>query len=355
MPHAERSWRIETPAKTVLVVLTVLTKRATMVAVSAAALSLFTSFSADAAPSAKDRQEAQVLVGEAKKLLGAGNIEKALKKYKKANQLAPQVPVTIEIAKIQTDLGDFVQALSTLEEAVAAPAMGYHEKRAQAEAAKLRDALQLRAPKLVLEVFKPEASKVTLTIDEEESEPGEHVVNPGKHDLVAKAKGFETWRKHVQLDEGQKETVEVSMKRAGDEEGDSDGGSFAVPKWAAWTSWGFTAAAVGVGAAFGIVAIQTTNQVLANYACLDGTCPDIAGKSYIKQEGSDDLEIAKFNGNVSTASFALGGAGLVTASVLTVLAYKTRSPADGESADESAMIEARPLLGPGFVGVAGTF
>ncbi len=346
MPHAERSWRIETPAKTVLVVLTVLTKRATMVAVSAAALSLFTSFSADAAPSAKDRQEAQVLVGEAKKLLGAGNIEKALKKYKKANQLAPQVPVTIEIAKIQTDLGDFVQALSTLEEAVAAPAMGYHEKRAQAEAAKLRDALQLRAPKLVLEVFKPEASKVTLTIDEEESEPGEHVVNPGKHDLVAKAKGFETWRKHVQLDEGQKETVEVSMKRAGDEEGDSDGGSFAVPKWAAWTSWGFTAAAVGVGAAFGIVAIQTTNQVLADYACQEGTCPASA---------ADDLDIAKFNGNVSTASFALGGAGLVTASVLTVLAYKKRSPSDGESADESAMIEARPLLGPGFVGVAGTF
>lgn len=346
MPHAERSWRIETPAKTVLVVLTVLTKRATMVAVSAAALSLFTSFSADAAPSAKDRQEAQVLVGEAKKLLGAGNIEKALKKYKKANQLAPQVPVTIEIAKIQTDLGDFVQALSTLEEAVAAPAMGYHEKRAQAEAAKLRDALQLRAPKLVLEVFKPEASKVTLTIDEEESEPGEHVVNPGKHDLVAKAKGFETWRKHVQLDEGQKETVEVSMKRAGDEEGDSDGGSFAVPKWAAWTSWGFTAAAVGVGAAFGIVAIQTTNQVLADYACLDGTCPASAAA---------DLDIAKFNGNVSTASFALGGAGLVTASVLTVLAYKKRSPSDGELADESAMIEARPLLGPGFVGVAGTF
>jgi len=321
-------------------------------AVSMAALSVLSSTAEAAAPSPKDKQQAQSLVVEAKKLLAEGNIEKALGKYKKADQLAPQPLFKIEIAKIQTDLGQFVDALALLEEVQAAPAVGYHEKRAQLDAKKLRDALDPRVPKLTVDAEKPDAGKITLTIDEEDSEFGVHRVNPGKHDLVAKAKGFAPWKKSVSFDEGESKTVSIKMKSgdADEEESASNSSSSGVPAWAVWTSWGVSAAALGVGAGFGVMAIQTTNQVLADYGCADGRCPASA---------AGDLDIAKFNGNVSTASFAVGGAGLVTATVLTVLAKRGGAGADesqdGTKGEEQAAFHAEPLVGPGFLGVGGTF
>jgi hypothetical protein len=302
---------------------------------------------AAAAPSGKDRQQAQALASEAKKLVNQGELKKALGKLKKADQLVPQLGTKLEIARLEHDLGDYVAGLATLRAITGAKASGFQDKRAQGEAQKKLDELAVKTPKVTVEIFKPEASKVTLTIDEEDVEAGEHELNPGRHELVAKAKGYEELRKTLRLDEGQRKTVEVSLRPLGEadaSEGDSSSGG--VPKWAAWTTWGLTAAAVGVGAGFGIMAIQTTNQVLADYGCENGKCPTTA---------AGDLDIAKFNGNVSTAAFAVGGAGLVTASILTALAYKKSDAKKDEPTEGETTVEARPLLGPGFVGVAGTF
>ena len=332
--------------KIVVIIHFVTIHRVMLVAVSATTLSLWTSLSVAAAPSLKDRQQAQRLVVEAKQLLAGGKIDQALKNYKKAEQLVPQVTTKTELAKIQTDLGDFVEALGLLEAAVATPAPGYNEKRAQTEAQKLLSALEARTPKLTIEVFKPEVSKVTLTIDKEDLEPGEHRLNPGKHVVAATAKGFAPWSKGVELVESENQTIEISMKRSGDEDEAQNGPSMGVPKWAVWLSWGVTAAALGAGTGFGVVAIQTTNQVLADYGCQDGKCPARA---------ESDLDIAKFNGNVSTASFAIAGAGLVTASVLTVLAYQKRTPTDEAVGEEQSAFHFHPLLGPGFIGANGSF
>lgn len=303
---------------------------------------------ADAAPSWQERREASALVAEAKKLVTKGDLKAAIGKLKKADKLDPQLSTALELAKLQRDLGNYVESLVTLRAIEKATPKGYQEKRIHTEAGKLLVELERKTPSVTIELFKPRASKVTLLLDDEDVEAGEHELNPGKHELVATAKGYDEFRKTIRLDERDHKTVEVSMRKTVSEESDEAGASTGgVPKWAAWTSWGVTAAAVGVGAGFGIMAIQTTNQVLVDYGCENGKCPTSA---------AGDLDIAKFNGNVSTAAFAIGGVGLVTASVLTAMAYKKpEAPKQVDDGEGEATIEARPLIGPGFVGVVGTF
>jgi hypothetical protein len=321
------------------------TRRRALAAVVVSALSWFEA-SAAAAPSAKEKQQAQALVTEAKKLVQSGALNKALDKLQAAERIAPQSATKVEIAKVQTSLGDLVAALATLQGA-ARSTTGDQDKRAEIEAKKLLEALDTRTPKLTIEVEKPDADRVQITLDEQATEPGEHRVNPGKHEVVATAKGYARWAKSVRLGEGESGFVSVAMKPSDDAEPHASRGS--VPRWAAWTTWGLSAAAIGVGAGFGVMAMNTTDQVRANYGCQGNACPARA---------SEDLDVAKFNGNVSTASFAVGGAGLVTATILTVLAYKKGSETTDDSEPRrgvSRALSARPLLSPGLLGVGGTF
>lgn len=315
-----------------------------------------------AAPSAKQRQEAQQLTAEAKKLAQQGELKKAVKKYKSADQLVPTVANKVELAKLLEELGDFVQSTAVLHEAVDTKPATLQDKRALSEAKKRLAEMERRTPKLDVQIFKPEASNVTLTIDDDEADAGSHPVNPGRHEIVAKANGYGDWHKTVRVDEGDSKTIEITMKASGEagEAGEADkvtGGSARVPKWTAWTAWGATAVALGVGAGFGIMAIQTTNQVLSDYDCQAGPCPSKAMLSKLSPDqqqqlianANADLNTAKLNGNVSTAMFVVAGACAVAAIPLTVFAFRK------SKGDEADKVEARPALGPGFVGLTGAF
>ncbi len=314
--------------------------------------------SATAAPTQRDIQEAQQLVVEARKLQSQGDLKQALKKYKRADQLVPQVSFKLAIGKILADLGDFVRASAALHEAMDQKPGAPAEQGAQAEAKKLLDEIDKKTPVLDVEIFKPEAAKVTLSIDDDEVEAGEHRVNPGKHEVSAKAEGYKDWHKTVRVDEGAKKSVEITMKLAGAAEGAAERdernkstGPLTVPKWAAWSTWGLTAASLGIAAGFGIVAIQTTNSVLNDYNCQNGKCP---GPGHEKEgaQAQADLDVAKVNGNVSTAFFVIAGVSAVGASMLTYFAYRKSDKVDDEKSDALVV---RPLFGPGVAGVTGTF
>ncbi len=337
-----------------------------------------------AAPTARDREEAGQMVAEAKKAVREGDFKKALKKYKRADELVPQVQFKLAAGKLLADLGHLVEAGAALRAAAEQKAAGAAEVQAQTEAQKALAEIERRTPKLHVEVFKPEASKVTVRIDDKDIEPGtSRPLNPGKHEVVATAAGYQDWQKTVRLDEAEKKSVEISMRAAGEagaaepaatpagpdadkDDRDADkpaapsvkaarakGG--AVPKWAAWSAWGLTAASLGVGVAFGVYAIQTTNQVLTDYNCLNGTCP---GPPFNKdpqqiQNAKDDLSVAKMNGNISTAFFVVAGVSAVGASVLTYFAYQ--KPKSDDKPEEKEGAHVMPLVGPGFAGVDGTF
>ncbi len=332
-------------------------KRVTMWSAPLAVAILLAGTAAAAAPSQRDIQEAQQLVVEAKHLASTGDLKQALKKYRHADELVPQVSFKLAMAKIFSDLGDFVRAGAVLREAAEQKPATPAEQAAQAEAKKLAAEIDRKTPRLDVQVFKPEASKVAVAVDEDEVEPGQHPVNPGKHEVSAKSDGYQDWHKTVRIDEGDKKSVEITMKRVGEAAGESEepdkGPSrpATVPKWAAWTTWGITAVSIGLAAGFGIMAIQTTNQVLADYNCQNGKCP---GPGFEKQ-GADaqaDLGVAKMNGNISTAFFVVAGAGAVTASVLTYFAYRKVDKVDDDKKDA---VVVHPVLSPGLVGISGSF
>jgi hypothetical protein len=333
-----------------------------------------------AAPSARDREEAGQLAAEAKKAVREGDFKKALKKYKRADELVPQVAFKLAAGRILADLGHLVEGAAALRAATEQKPAGAAEVQAQGEAKTALAELERRIPKLHVEVFKPEASKVSVRIDDQPIEAGtSKPLNPGKHEVVATAAGYQDWQKTVRLDESEKKSVEISMRAAGEagaaaeaggaepeaDKGDADDAkedgkegapaakkSGGVPKWAAWSAWGVTAASLGVGVAFGVFAIQTTNQVLTDYNCLNGVCPGPGFKGQA-QNAQDDLDVAKMNGNISTAFFVVAGVSAVGASVLTYFAY--RKPKTGATAEGKDSVHVMPLVGPGFTGISGTF
>ncbi len=302
---------------------------------------------AHAAPGAKEKREAQQLAQEAKKLAAKGELKDAARKYKRADQLAPSVTYKLEVGKLLADLGDYVQATTVLREAANATATGAADKRASATAVKLGGEVEAKTPKLELEMMEPEASKVTLLVDEEEVDPtsGAYAVNPGKHVIVARAAGYRDWSKEVRLDEGATKTIEIKMTRSAG--GDDASGGGGAPRWSAYTAWGLGVVGLGVGAGFGVAAIQSTNDVLNVYGCKENICPP---------EAAADLDIARMNGNLSTVGFIVGGSGAVGGTLLFLLSDdEGKPPANGADSASARGLELRPLLGAGYVGVTGSF
>lgn len=313
------------------------------------------SASAAAAPTFKDRMEAQKLAQEAKQLSRQGKHKQAAKNYKKADKLMPAPSYKLEMAKELLELEDLVQANEVLLECMdQGPIRQWAEKAAQKKCIELASKVDDRLPRIAVVVIEPSSEEVIIMIDGEDYDPsdGEIGFNPGKHEITAEAEGFANFKKKVTLKEGDRETVEITLKGRKkepekEEEADDEGGGLSpIP---AYIGWGLGAVGLGVGIGFGIAAITSTNDVLTLYGCENGVCPP---------EAEADLDVAKLNGNLSTAGFIVGGVGIAGGTILYLLADTDGDDESEESEDEDEgmlKIEARPMIGPGYVGVSGTF
>jgi len=309
-----------------------------------------------AKPSYRDVRTARKLAREGRALIKRGKFQRAAKKFKKADDLVPAPSYKLELAKMLIELGDLLRAGEVLEAAVDTSPRQWAEKKAKKRSAKLLDEVHERTPSLEVQIFEPEASKVTVTIDDEDYDvaDGELELNPGEYDVAAEAKGYEPLHRKVELKEGDRKSVEVSLKRIGgdDEESQDEAGGGGLSPIPAYVAWGVGGVALGLGVGFGIAAIKSTNEVLQYYKCEDNVCPP---------DAEEDLAIAKLNGNVSTAGFIIGGVGVAAGTVLFLLADKGSADEAGDEQDEPdeegslLRLEARPLLGPGFVGLTGRF
>jgi len=327
-----------------------------IVSIHSCLVALLVSSFATAAPTFKDRKEAQKLAREAKDLSKRGKHKKAAKKFKKADRLVPAPSYKLGLANMLIELGDLVQASEVAAECAGTQARQWVEKKAAANCGKLVGEIDERTPSLEVTVFEPSANDVTVTVDGEEFDPAEGALafNPGSYQLLATADGYQDFTEQVKLGEGDVTEVEISMIKAsggdGDEADDDAGGGLSpIP---AYVSWGVGAVGLGVGIGFGVAAIQTTNEVLRLYGCEAGECPP---------EAENDLNTAKANGNVSTAGFVVGFTGVIAGTVLFLLSDDddgADQPNDDDGDDDEGgllRIEAKPLIGPGFVGVSGSF
>jgi len=306
-----------------------------------------------AAPSFAERREAQKLAREGKALVQKKKWKKAAKKFKKADNLNPAPSYKLSMAKMLIELDDLVQAGDVLSEAAASTPRQWQEKKAVKDAQKLLEEVEELIPTIEVTIVEPTDDEVTVQIDGEDFEVSDGAVsyNPGRYEVTATAPGYKAFNKSVTLQEGDQKEVTVSLLSAGPaedaEEGSTGDGFGRMP---AYIGWGVGVVGLGVGIGFGVAAITTTNEVLILYECQSGQCP---------REAEADLDRAKLNGNLSTAGFVIGLAGLGAGTVLFFLADEDDADTVDEgddSADEGMLrIDAKPLVGPGYLGVTGSF
>jgi hypothetical protein len=325
-------------------------------------LVVFFSFGAWARPSFQDRSKAVRLSNKAAFLAKIGKHEEAAEALREADSLDPKPSFKRRLAISLIELDQFLEAQDLLDAAAQEKPRTWHEKAAVKKAKKLAEELKERTPTLTIVMVKPKPSQATadVTLDGESFDPdvGPYPVNPGSHEVVASAEGYEEEAFEVELQEGAEETLKISLRKVPapvveveEEEGDGMG------KWPAIVAWSVGAVGLGLGVGFGIVAIDQTNTLYDQYDCDNDRCP---------QEAEDDLATSKMNGNISTVGFAVAGVGLVAGTVLWLVADSddggdAEEPVDGEDdeaefdEDDARGVTVTPLVGAGYLGLSGTF
>jgi len=297
---------------------------------------VFAASSAVATPSAKDKADAKQLVVQAQKELKAGKASKAAELFGKANDLDPSPQVQLDQARALVDAKHLVKAARILDE-VAAQSKGADKKKVRESAMQLRTEIEIRIPHVTITVAGGAGAKVTIdgeTVDAS----GPVAVDPGEHEVVAKV-GTDVAKQDFTIEEGKTQAITLTIGAAAPppEKKEGGGGLAVVP---AVIAFGIGAAATGVGIAFGVLAFDEANKVKA-------VCPVSPCAADPDTLTSYDLSIA--NGNVSTAMFVVGGAGIATGIVILSVSAALAGKKD------PAKAAVKPYFGPTQVGVYGKF
>ena len=313
-----------------------------------------------------DPAAAQGLFDAAKQLVAAGRLAEACPKFLASLRLDSKPGTAVNLADCYEKTGRFASSWARYLEAAS---LAQHAGQAEREQYAKDHAAALE-PKLArLTVTAAPGSTMGLRTAEPGSAPypgldvlrdGEIVdaailgtpvpVDPGQHVIEARAPGKKPWKKIVDVPPtAGRITVEIPALEDASQGGPAapppsrDVAPVAVPRAREPRSSrkpvGFAALAIGgagvvAGAISGGLAIGKHESLAA--ACTKGVCVD------------QDSTISSFHtlGTVSDVGLFVGGAIAVTGLVLVVTAPKT-SPA------KQAWVA--PIVGPGFVGAAGSF
>ena len=194
-----------------------------------------------------------------------------------------------------------------------------------------------RVPKLVITLD----GEAVITLDGEplpaEALGIERLVDPGQHVVTATRDGEELTQREVTVDEGQTMKVLLSVPSVG-EYGDATATQGSGSTGAAQRITGY--ALLGLGGAGTLVFAISGGLYLKERGTVDDECDE---DGLCSQEGLDAVDGARTMGALNTASLIVAlvasGAGLTL--VLT-------APDDDD-------VAVAPVIGPGFVGVAGRF
>ncbi len=300
--------------------------------------------------SAENKAAARDLAVDGIKLAQEGKCEEAVGLLKRAENLYHAPTILTWIGQCQIQMGKYVEGTESLNRVV--------RERLEPGAPEAYAASQKKAQSLI-EQAKPKIGKLTIKVTPEGIEGLEVRVDdslissalvgaakptdPGKHSIIVSAPGYKPQTAEVELSEGGRESVELTL------EADPDAPAAVTPNgqepaaaagkqgpnWVGWGTLGAGAALMAGGGVMGILALGKKKDL--NCAD-DGTCAP-------SQE--DTLNSARTNAMISTILFGVGGAAAVTGIVLLI----TDKPSRGESASRSL----QPLVGFGSLGLSGQF
>jgi hypothetical protein len=323
------------------------------------------------AAAADDRATAQRLFEEGQALFSQGELAKACAKFEGAAALVSSPGVRLNLARCWERLGRTASAWTKYDEAlVAAERVG--DAAAAAAARHGRASVEPRLSRMVITAADGVAPGLQILRDGEalpSSVLGSEVpVDPGVHEVVARAAGYKPWVRRVTV-VGEGSVLQVAIpvlereptKRADENAtpvvpdvpaasaapgpaSSAPSATLAATSGAdgagrAFTITGVAAAGVGVvglalGAYFGFTAQSKWNQAnRSGGACLDAACPGLT------QDASNAATL-------STVSFVAGGVLAAAGVTLWLLAPKGASSPSGSALFEGAVPRPRAELGP---------
>ena len=319
------------------------------------------SASAQEQPSTENLAHARQLFNEGMDQRERGDPLGALEKLRAAHALA-NTPITgIELGRTYLSLGRLVLARETflsVDRIARRPQETARSAAARTESASLAEQVRLRIPKVTLKVSEAANGLAMVAID---GAPvplgrleGAHDLDPGTHRLVAQTVDGTTAEASVDLREGETHEVELKFPRnpvviasasvsASKEAPPAQ--RFEEPRQVemrhlgplVYGGLGVGGVALVVGSATGILAFSKASAV--KRACDGSTCP---------RSVDSDLQSGRTLATVSTIGFVVAGVGAATGVMGWVLGGRARSPALAAGAF-------RPWVGPGSVGVDGSF
>jgi hypothetical protein len=329
----------------------VLSLAASLAAVTAATPTL-------AQPTASDNETARQLLREGVKLRENGALPAAVEKLKGAHALV-HTPVTgLELGKTYLLLNQLVEARDVFRDVVRLPEDRETDRTraARAEAQAKAEELANRIPSLVLKLSgAPAPGRMTVRVDGEIVPPAALIalrkVNPGKHQVVVEVDGEARARAEVTLAEGETKEAPLALPDLPPPSAPAPPIRPAIAPLPERHFWGAQRVAgavaggvglvgIGVGAAFGAVALSKNSQSNAGGHCHDGNQCD--GMGFLLRQD------ARSAGTVSTAFWVAGGVVLAGGIAL----FLTAPSATGSRAGQTRAAQGGPVHDGGSAGSA---
>jgi hypothetical protein len=282
-------------------------------------------------PAAGDKGMAEALFRAAKDLQAEGKVAEACAKYVESHRLDPKPGTILNVATCHDVEGRTATAWADFAEAATFAARAHQTDREKLARSKV-DELGKRLSYVTFRF--PAVKDLVVVLDGKVLTPasaGTRVpIDPGDHDLDARAPGKAPWSTRVKIDPGPGERTVVvpvladdgattagpppPLSASADSGGSSrDGGA---QRAVGWVALGVGVAGAAAGAFFGARTLSQKSTV--DEHCVGSRCDDAGLRA---NDGAKD------SATLSTIAFVVGGAALAAGIVLLVTAPTTRSTA----------------------------
>jgi len=292
------------------------------------------------ADEAADKRQAKGLALDAIRLYHGGKATEAYAKLERAEALYPSVTHRVYLARCLDAMGRLVEAderYRALGAEPRAPTLSTRTKAAYRAADEEHEGLRARLPRLVVVVEgSGAAAPLKAVIEEREVDLGgseaEIPVDPGPGEVRVEGEGVSPVSARFTAVEGEAVEVEVTVVLAPEPAPSSASEGSLVP---AFIAYGAGGVGLLVGAVTGGLSFAAAEDVKDQ--CVDFRCP---------ADLRDEADRSQTLGTVATVGFVVGGAAVAAGVVLTVVR-------PGGAEDTKARLW--PLVGPGWLGLAGRF
>jgi hypothetical protein len=282
-------------------------------------------------PAAGDKGMAEALFRAAKDLQAEGKVAEACAKYVESHRLDPKPGTILNVATCHDVEGRTATAWADFAEAATFAARAHQTDREKLARSKV-DELGKRLSYVTFRF--PAVKDLVVVLDGKVLTPasaGTRVpIDPGDHDLDARAPGKAPWSTRVKIDPGPGERTVVVPVLADDgattagpppplsANADSGGSSRdgGAQRAVGWVALGVGVAGAAAGAFFGARTLSQKSTV--DEHCVGSRCDDAGLRA---NDGAKD------SATLSTIAFVVGGAALAAGIVLLVTAPTTRSTA----------------------------